>query len=430
MSNDMKKVEEFFETGDLESAKYLLLSMLETDPENSEILNNLAVILFQEKSFEKALKYIKRALNADPGNKDAILNYADISAAMGKLSRAKPEIEAYLKINPGDVDVEELLKKAGGEKSSAKQKLVIICIKGLDNFLENVELALSEHFEVSKCITTNGVEMTKAVETADIVWLEWANESTVDLTKNPKTLSGKHVICRLHSYEAFAPYMQQIDWKKINDLVFVGESLKNISLTFYPQIEQKVDRIHVVPTGIDLDKFKLKERQKGKNLAFLGSVNYKKGPMLLFHAFAELAKKDPSYKLFIAGEIQDMRYHLYFQQMADTLGILENIKFDGKVTDVQKWLSDKNYIICSSVLESQCLAVMESMACGIKPLVHNFVGAKSIYPKEFVWNTIGEFVEMVESSDYDSKIYRQIIKDRYSLETQIKQLQEVTRELR
>ena len=111
--------------------------------------------------------------------------------------------------------------------------------------------------------------------------------------------------------------------------------------------------------------------------------------------------------------------------MADELDLQKNIVFSGWVDDVARWLDDKHYIICTSVLEGHPVGLMEAMACGLKPVIHNYVGARGTYPDKYIWNTIDEFVKMVQDDDYDSSAYRREIEDRYSLVNQLNQIKNI-----
>jgi glycosyltransferase involved in cell wall biosynthesis len=108
-----------------------------------------------------------------------------------------------------------------------------------------------------------------------------------------------------------------------------------------------------------------------------------------------------------------------FQANGKGMGLENSIVFDGWQDDMNKWLEDKNYVISTSVLESQHLSIMEAMAKGIKPIIHNFVGAKQVYEKKYVWSTIGQAVNMVVSEDYCSEDYRWFVNDRYSFDKQM-----------
>jgi glycosyltransferase involved in cell wall biosynthesis len=289
----------------------------------------------------------------------------------------------------------------------------------MEKFLGNITRHLSEQYDIRTCYNGNNKTLNDAIAWADIIWVEWANELAVALTHGLPLGVNKRVICRLHSYEAFASFPDQIKWERIDDLIFVAPHIRNYMLSRVPELKSRTSHLHVIPNGVDMARFPLKIRRPGKNLAFLGYINYKKGPMLLLHALAELVRQDPTYRLFIGGTFQDERYRLYFEHMATELGIKDNIRFDGWIDDVPSWLDDKQYIVCSSVLEAHPVGIMEAMACGVKPVVHNFVGARTVFDSRFVWNTIDEFANMIQSDEYNSESYHVFTAENYSLQRQL-----------
>lgn len=306
-----------------------------------------------------------------------------------------------------------------------RSKVAVLCLPGLQSFLGDIVDFLKTRYEVRTCYSNNNQEIESAVRWADTVWLEWANELTSTLTNHSTILDGKHVICRLHSYEAFAGYVRKIRWERIDNLIFVAGHIKDIVVSQVPRLLQQVGYIHIVPNGINMDKFIFKERKKGNNIAYLGYINYKKGPMLLLHAFRELVQTDNRYRLFIAGDFQDARYKLYFDQMIQEMDLEKNIQMDGWIENIGAWLEDKQYIVCSSVLEGHPVSLMEAMACGLKPVIHNYVGARGSYPAKYLWNTIPEFVQKVTEDDYNSTEYREFIERNYSLDSQLKKIEDI-----
>jgi glycosyltransferase involved in cell wall biosynthesis len=107
----------------------------------------------------------------------------------------------------------------------------------------------------------------------------------------------------------------------------------------------------------------------------------------------------------------------------------DNIFLHGIVADMPEWLKDKHYVVCTSPWESQHMGVMEAMATGCMPLVHNFPGAKQIYPEEFVWTTIEEFVDKITTMPWSPSSFRKIVEDRFSLAFTNKQLDEIIDEI-
>lgn len=297
-----------------------------------------------------------------------------------------------------------------------ERKKIVFFSQGDDNFIRDIIEKLSIQYETKK--VTIGVDMKlidQWMEWADICWFEWCDELLIYASKL-EIAKEKKIICRLHSYEAFTYYPSRVNWSCVDRLIFVSEGIQKYVIEHY-----KVNRdiTIVIPNGVDLSKWTFKQRTPGFNVAYVGYINYKKGPMLLLHTLKAIHDQDNRYKFYIAGQFQDTRYYLYFGQMVKEFGLENNYFFEGWQQDLDKWMEDKDYILCTSVLESQNMSVMQAMAKGIKPVVHNFVGAKGIYNGNYLWNTIDEAVLKITDGCYNSNEYREFIENNYSLEKQI-----------
>lgn len=289
--------------------------------------------------------------------------------------------------------------------------------KGDNKFLNEIIESLSAYFD-TRLITISSTNNYKLIDQymnwSHICWFEWCDDLIV-YASNLEIATKRIIVCRLHSYEAFTSYPARVNWKNVDRLIFVSDYIRNyVTVTF--KINPEITT--VIPNGVQVEKLNFRERTAGYKVAYMGYINYKKGPMLLLQTFKAVYDRDPSYKLYIAGRYQDPRYQLYFNQMVKEFGLESSFFFEGWQADIDSWLEDKDYIICSSVLESQNMSVMQAMAKGIKPVIHNFAGAKEIYPEKYVWNTISEAVAMITDKEYNSREYRNFIQERYSLEQQ------------
>ncbi len=312
------------------------------------------------------------------------------------------------------------MKNIQSKKDYKPQQKVAFFVKdGMDSFLNDIINGLSEEYIVKKIIVNSYKQIDKGMEWADICWFEWCDDLMEYGSTNKSAVKNK-IICRLHSYEAFDINLNKVNWSNIDRIIFVSKNIKDIVTDMY-NIES--NKSICIPTGIDTTKYKFKNRKNGFNIAYVGYINYKKGPMLLLHTFKAIYDKDSRYKLYIAGEFQDYRYYLYFKQTIKELGMEKNVIYEGWQDDLDKWLENKDYILCTSLLESQNISVMQAMLKGIKPIVHNFAGAKTIYKEKYIWNTIDEAVGMVIDKNYDSKEYSEFIINDYSKEKQINSIQ-------
>ncbi|SDJ12747.1 glycosyltransferase [Paenibacillus naphthalenovorans] len=414
------KIEELIHLGELETASQAIDKCEELVPEDAELLSMKAIVLMVEGKWTDAKTVLMKGLDIDPYHTDLLYNQAywyeqqqdyqsayDIYCDLKQLLPAGQEQEIRSKMT----QLKEL-----DPNIRDKKKLVFFVKEKMDNFINDIIHQLSAEYRTKKIVVTHYPQIDDGMKWADICWFEWCDELIIYGSKL-QMAQDKKIICRLHSYEAFTNYPKQVNWASVDHVIFVAEHIKQFVLEQVGQLKQ--EQTCVIPSGIDLSKFEFKERQAGFNIAYAGFINYKKGPVLLLHFFHKLYTSDNRYKLFIAGEFQEPRYALYFRQMINELGLQHNIIFDGWVKDINQWLEDKHYIVSTSLLESQNLSVMEAMAKGIKPLVHNFVGARNIYDSKFIWNTIDDGMEMVVNEQYDSKQYRDFIKSRYTFDQQM-----------
>lgn len=435
MSNGMEPIKKqikenvqlLIDDNKLNEALNLIEEYSKINSEDIEIYSMRAIILIMQQKVDEAEKVLKDGLNIDGKNFDLNYNLAYLYEQNHKFSYAlKCYKKALENCNDKNIkaDIAITIEKISSEHSimsiDDKKKIVFFVKTGMDSFLEDIISGLSDEYETKKIIVTDLKQIDEGMKWADICWFEWCDElvaygSKLDLVREKK------VICRLHSYEAFAGYPSNVNWDNVDKIVFVGENIRKFTIDKYKINENKTI---LIPNGVNINEYIFKERKSGFNIAYVGYINYKKGPMLLLNTFKAVYDKDNRYKLYIAGEFQDDRDVLYFQQMIKEFGIEKNVFFEGWQDNLDKWLENKDYILCTSILESQNMSVMQAMCKGIKPIVHNFVGARGVYYDKYIWNTIGEAVEMIISKDYSSDEYRKFITDKYSLEKQMYKIKE------
>jgi glycosyltransferase involved in cell wall biosynthesis len=385
-----------------------------------EVFSVQSVIDISNRNFEAAQKSINDGLSIDNNNFDlrynlaylyelrnepvkAVKMYRQLSQDYQDKEKQQLIVEAFerLRIQYPEIDV-----------MHKKQRMVFFVKQGMDSFIGDIISNLSKEYETKKVVVTDLRQIDKEMLDADICWFEWCDELVI-YGSQLEAAKRKKLICRLHSYEAFIDYPKNVNWNTVDITIFVAEHIRNTVLGQVSAL--KKERTVIIPNGIDINKYTFKTRNPGYKIAYLGYINYKKGPMLLLHTFSAIHACNPNYKLYIAGTFQDNRDVLYFQQFIKEMNLENCVIYDGWQNDVDKWLDDKDYILCTSVLEGHPVGIMQAMAKGLKPLIHNFVGARGIYPGEYIWNTIDEAVGMICSKEYDSAEYRDFIKDNYLL---------------
>ncbi|ABR30380.1 glycosyltransferase [Thermosipho melanesiensis] len=412
---------DFYYNGKHNKALYILKNMLKDEPYDLDVLFNLANIYYRKKNWKKlkkvALKYYKK----DKNNWAINDMLADLWLVEGDFDKAILSLEAALKNAPSEYlkNLKEKLEifKYKIKNAKNKKKIAFICLDGLDNFIDDIIVALSDEYWSRKFVISDKLEIYKAIDWGDIIWFEWANNVAI-LGSNFEGLSNKPAIIRLHSYEALGDYPKKINWKNIDKLIFVSEHIKDILKIHIPNIENIVD-IDIINNGINLENTKFSEKNKGFNIGVVANISHKKNPSMMLQIIKKLVEIDSKYKLHIAGEHLELRYMIYFQHMIKEMGLENNIIFYGFIEDINEWLEDKNYILSTSIHEGHPLNIIESMAMGIKPVIHNYFGSKKQWPNELIFNTIDEAVDIILEEDYDSRKYRTFVEKNYDFKKEI-----------
>ncbi|WP_143609921.1 MULTISPECIES: glycosyltransferase [unclassified Thermosipho (in: thermotogales)] len=179
----------------------------------------------------------------------------------------------------------------------------------------------------------------------------------------------------------------------------------------FPSLAGKIDS-KIIYNGIDLEKIPFMERSKGYNIAWVAHISHKKNPAMILQVIKKLTEIDKHYKIHIAGDFQDSRYELYLKYMVEEMGLKNNVIFYGWVDDMEEWWRDKNYVLSTSIHEGHPYNIMEAMARGIKPVIHNFFGAKELYEKRWIFNDIEEACRIITENNYNSIYYRQYVTNR------------------
>ena len=309
----------------------------------------------------------------------------------------------------------------------AKKKVTFFTLGG-DMFLRDIIINLRKDYDIKFFSRGSDMEFKQLLHDSDIAWFEFCDRLAIEATKSPKLCK---YVTRLHSYEMFTPMPGEVDWTKIDKLIYVSGIVHDYCTK---KFNIPTDIATVINNGVNVNKYQIPENKKfNKKIAFIGFMNYKKGPQMLLEAFRKIYEHDPEYTFHVAGEHQDERIHLYFQQMAINLPF--KIHWEGWQGDISKFLKDKDFIISTSLFESFQYALAEGMLQGCIPLVHNWIGADAIYPTAHIFNTVDECVEMVksfEAMENKKEAYqeaREHIVNNFSFDRQIEQIRALLEEL-
>lgn len=290
------------------------------------------------------------------------------------------------------------------------------------SFLSNIYNYFNERYEARIADVSKKESIEDALLFADTLWIEWTANIANFITNLPK----KHrIICRLHSYEAYLPTLQRINWNNVDKLIYISEQIRNYVEGNNPQLKNFKNAV-TISEGVNPDLFEFRQRAPGLNFAFIGRLIMTKNISLLLQIIKYFADINPNYKFHIFGEFSNdggMSPEIpkrYFIHQVIKLGIKNNIVMHGHLgrDELLKKLNDVNYIISTSYREGLPFNILEGMALGIKPLIHGWPGAEVLFPGNLIFNYIGDLKSMVEN-DYNSITYREFVEQNHNLKNSL-----------
>ncbi len=210
-----------------------------------------------------------------------------------------------------------------GEKLIDQQP-VTSGIKGRRNFLivdktGQFTREIKEHYEKRFNVEEIRMFVPQYMKWADYVWFDWCDKNLA-LASGMKW--GPRVMATLRSYEYFTPYPDEVKWENIDGLIFIADHVMELAVEKFPSM--KKTEIHLVHDGVNTERFSFRQSEPGRNVAWVGLLNRKKNVPLLL----EIANKFRDLRFHIAGEFQDERVRLFFDNYVQK-NRLQNISFHG-----------------------------------------------------------------------------------------------------
>ena len=450
--DDYERSLELAETGRYAESLDYIQKHLQRAPDDVEALNDAGTVLHCMGRSDEAIDYLTKAryLRRDSG--EILWNLSEAYLAVGRAKEVTElfdEMERMKILNP---DVLSRTAKAlldGGDKvdtievllrslrswpeqeiikpmieviKSKRPKIAFFCGGDGMTFLNDIVEFTKQRFEVRVFEGQTEDKLYELMQWSDISWFEWCTNLAAVGSKYQKVCKN---IIRLHRYEAYEDWPLQVDWSNVDVLITVGnDSTKETLIRKTPNLETQTSMV-TIGNGVDLEKFRFAGRDKGKNIAFLANLRMVKNPAFILQCMQKLHYMDPEYKLFFGGHFQDEVLERYLRHMIRVFGLEDAVFFDGWQVDVPGWLQDKHYIVSTSICEGHPVAILEGMACGLKPVIHNFLGAESVFPSTFLFNISEEFCEQILSGPYEPHKYRKFVEERYSLRDQLSEINNI-----
>ncbi|MCC8362601.1 glycosyltransferase [Lysobacter sp. A6] len=241
------------------------------------------------------------------------------------------------------------------------------------------------------------------LEWADILVAEWALGNAVYYARHKRP--HQRLIVRLHQQERRTAFPGQIDYSKVERVLFVGAHILHDCVEKFaipPEI------CSVLANFVDVDRYNLPKHGGAEfTLGLIGTAPSSKRLDLAIDTLELLARRDDRYCLRVKGanpatipwlwaRTAERDYYMQVYARINAGPLRHRVIFDPQGNDVHHWLQMIGAILSPSDHESFHMALSEGAASGAVPVLWAREGAQDIYPEFPLVRDAGEAAALIE----------------------------------
>ena len=291
-----EKALELAEAGKHQEALGYMQQQLRETPDDAEPLNDTGAILHCLGRSDEAIDYILKARSIQSDSAEIVWNLAEAYLATGKAGKAMELFDEMDRMGVLNADVlnrtadvflnqqnkgdaiemllrslqiwpdQEMLRPMVEVIRSKRPKVAIFSDAASSSYLDDISSFVKERFEVCTAEDPSDEELREMMNWSDISWFERCPDLAVRVSGNAGICK---IIIRAGRYEGNEQWIEQMDWANVAALVVVeGEYDRNTLIRSVPDIEDRTSVV-VLPQGVDVEKSKTADRERGNNIAFL-----------------------------------------------------------------------------------------------------------------------------------------------------------------
>lgn len=254
--------------------------------------------------------------------------------------------------------------------------------------------------------------LKSAMNPSEALQAEWLKDGVIVSDMHQMDLTGKKIIVRPIDIEVWqGHHADEKLWDLVDDVIFLAPHIQEIMMSD-SRPQQGHFKQHVIPCGVNLDRWTFRERERGFNIGVVAERWVSKGVDYVIQIAIKLKEIDERYHIHWLGLNNDYHWERdYFLDIIKHLNLPIQLE-EEHVDNLDGWWEDKNFVLHCSHKETYTYAVAEAMAKGIKPVFHRYFGAEATWPG-LTWTSIDEAVNLITENAYDSQSYRKYLIDHH-----------------
>lgn len=272
------------------------------------------------------------------------------------------------------------------------------------------------------------------LEDADVIFCEWSLGNLAWYSSNK--LPGQRLVSRFHSQELFTNYPNQVDFSKVDQIIFVGEFIRRVAIGKFGIPEHLTI---VIPNTVNLDALDLPKTIGAQfNIGLVGIVPEQKGLDVALDLLANLRETDERFKLFIKGRLPEEYpwmvnrpkemsfYEAQYERINSDPRLQGAVTFDEHGNDMPDWYRKIGIALSVSSFESFHFTIADGAASGAIPVSLAWPGSELVYPESWLSTSISELATRIQGVVKNAENYgraafeaQQFAKTAYSKQTTV-----------
>ncbi len=249
---------------------------------------------------------------------------------------------------------------------------------------------------------------------ADVIFCEWCCGNAIWYSQNKRP--NQRLVIRLHRFEYFTDYPKEVNIDKVDAVIVVSEHFKKVLML---ELGWPASKIVVEPQYVDahyLDRGK--HPHADKTLGFVGIVSFSHKRLdRAVDVLERVLERHPDYKLrvrsrmpwefpwaWVGDPVARQAYQKLFARIRKEKKLRDAVIFDNAGADMGEWYRNVGYILSTSESEGCHTSVAEGMASGAIPVLIDWEGARTVYPDEFVHDSVEKMAAaIIDYADDEQK---------------------------
>lgn len=237
------------------------------------------------------------------------------------------------------------------------------------------------------------------------IWIDGFDEFTI-WASSLKSDGKTKLVCRIRGTEILDVAAGNCCWEAFDAIVTSNQTTEAVLFDSADRINS-MTHCAFLPAAAAVTQQGSVKKQPTKNIAYVGDISLEANALILLDILSELVQVQSGHKMYIAGEFASASLRVHFEHMIAVMQLAGHIEFHGPPDNLAMWLSDKSYLLVTSLKSGNEAEMMLAMSVGVQPVVFNHFGAEYPVDQNYLANGVSACVSRLLQKPAEPSLLRQ-----------------------